>query len=67
MVNTAFDNYLDQISNLRETLETPILMDKTTLQQTLPISLNISNLDMELLTLPTERLYSTVQMQERKF
>ena len=52
IVNTAFVNYQDQIGNLTETLETPILMDKTTFQQTLPISWNVSNFDMELLTVP---------------
>ena len=37
MVNTAFVNYLDQIDNLTELLEFPILTDKTTFEQTLPI------------------------------
>ena len=45
-------NYLDQIGNLRETTEVPILFDKPTFQQTLPISLNISKFDTELLTAP---------------
>ena len=35
MVNTAFVNYLDQIVNLTKTLRAPILLDKTTFQQTL--------------------------------
>ena len=52
MVNTAFVNYLDQIDNLTETLEFPILKSKTTFEQTLPISLNISKLDSKLLTTP---------------
>ena len=30
MVNTAFINYLDQIDNLTETLNVPILKNKTT-------------------------------------
>ena len=51
MVNTAFVNYLDEIGNPTETLKTPILTDKTISQQILPISLNVSNFDMELLTL----------------
>ena len=48
-VNTAFVNYLDQFKNLTEYLELLILMNKTTLKQTLPISLNISKFDSELL------------------
>ena len=49
-VNTAFVNYLDQIDNLTESLKFPILKNKTTFEQTLPISLNISKFDSELLT-----------------
>ena len=45
MVNTTFANYLDQIGNLTETLEVLILKNKTTLKQTLPVSLNISKTD----------------------
>ena len=52
MVNTAFVNYLDQTDNLTETLHVPIMMNKTTFEQTLPISLNASKYDTELLTAP---------------
>ena len=52
MVNTSFINYLDQIDNLTETLEVPILMDKTTFKQTLPISLNASKFYSDLLSAP---------------
>ena len=51
-VHTAFVNYLDQTDNLTESLEFPILKNKTTFKQTLPISLNISKFDSELLTAP---------------
>ena len=51
-VNTAFVNYLDQTDNLTETLEAPILMDKTTFKQTLHISLKASKFDSELLMTP---------------
>ena len=47
MVNTTFVNYLDQTDNLTETLKFPILKNKTTFEQTLPISLNISKFDSE--------------------
>ena len=50
MVNSAFVNFLDQIDNLTEAMEFPILTNKTTFEQTLPISLNVSKLDTELLT-----------------
>ena len=49
-VNTAFVNYLDKFPNLAESLEFLILMNKTTFEQTLPISLNISKFDPTLLT-----------------
>ena len=50
MVNTAFVNYLDQFDNLTETLENPILKNKTNFEQTLPMSLNMSKFDSDLLT-----------------
>ena len=52
MVNTAFVNYQDQFTNLTESLEIPIIMNKTTFKQTLPISLIISKFDSDLLTVP---------------
>ena len=50
MVNTAFVNYLDKFPNLTEFLEFPIIRNKTTFEQTLTISLNISKFDPTLLT-----------------
>ena len=52
MFNTAFVNYLDQFTNLTECLELPILKNKTTFEQTLPISLKMSKFNSELLTAP---------------
>ena len=49
-VNTAFINCLDQFPNLTEFLEFQIIMNKTTFEQALPISLNISKFDFTLLT-----------------
>ena len=40
-VNTAFVNYLDKFPNLTESLEFPIIRNKTTFEQILPISLNV--------------------------
>ena len=52
-VNTAFVNYLDKFPNLTESLEFPVIKNKTTLEQTLPISLYISKFDQMLLTAST--------------
>ena len=49
-VNTAFVNYLDKFPNLTESLELPIIRNKTMFEQILPISLNISKFDPTLLT-----------------
>ena len=49
-VNTAFINYLHKLPNLTESPEFPIIRNKTTFEQTLPISLNISKFDPTLLT-----------------
>ena len=49
-VTTAFINYLNQFPNLIESLEFLIIKNKTTFEQTLPISLNISKFDSTLLT-----------------
>ena len=48
--NTAFVSYLDKFPNLTESLEFPIIRNKTPFEQTLPISLNISKFDPTLLT-----------------
>ena len=49
-VNTAFVKYLDKFPNFAESLEFPIIRNKTIFEQTLPISLNISTFDPTLLT-----------------
>ena len=52
-VNTAFVNYLDMFPNLTESLEFPVIKNRTTYEQTLPISLNISRFGKMLLTAST--------------
>ena len=52
-VNTAFVNYLDKFPNLTESLDFSIIKNKTTFEQTLPVSLNISKFDQTLLTAST--------------
>ena len=49
-VNTALINYLDKFPNLTESLGFIIIKNKTTFDQTLSISLNISKFDPTLLT-----------------
>ena len=56
-MNTAVVNYLDQFTNLMESLKTPIIRNQTAFQQTLPISLNISKFDRDLLTAPRYFIY----------
>ena len=43
-VNTAFVNYLHEFPNFTESLEFPVIKERAMFEQTLPISLNISNL-----------------------
>ena len=53
MINTAFANYLDMFPNFTESLEFPIIKNRTTYKQILPINLNISGFDKTLLYAPT--------------
>ena len=52
MVNKAFVNYLDQFENLTDSLDSPILLNKTTFEQTLAMTLNESRFDSDLLREP---------------
>ena len=52
-VNTTFVNYLDMFPNLTESLQFPLIKNRTTYKQTLPINLNISGFDKTLLNAPT--------------
>ena len=51
-VNAAFVNYLDQFTNMTESLSIPMIRHKNTFEQTLPISLNVSKFNTDLLTAP---------------
>ena len=57
MVNNAFGNYLDKFPNLTESLKFPIIRNKTTFEQTLPISLNASKFDPSLCFNQSKRIY----------
>ena len=53
-INTAFANYIDMCPNLTESLEFPIIKNRTTFKQILPVFLNISKFDKTLLTASTD-------------
>ena len=65
MVNAAFTNYLDQLTNLTESLRYPIIRKKTPFKQTLPIALNVSKFDSDLLTAP-RNLKDFIQQYKHK-
>ena len=64
-MNTAFVNYLDSLNNLTDSLTFPLLMNRTTFEQTLPISLHASNFYSELLT-AAKTLKDVVQQYNHK-
>ena len=49
-MNAAFVNYLNQFTNMTESLRYPIIRNKTAFKQTLPTALNVSKFDSDLLT-----------------
>ena len=51
-VNTAFVNYLDSLDNLTNSLKFPILLNRSTYKETLPISLKLFDFNSELLKAP---------------
>ena len=53
-INTAFANYLDMFPNLTESLELQTIKNRTTFEQILPVSLNISKFDRMLLTVSSD-------------
>ena len=48
-IKTAFANYLEMFPNLTDSLQTPLIKNRTMYKQILPISLNVSKLDRSLL------------------
>ena len=48
-INTAFTNYLEMFPNFTDSLQTPLIRNRTTFEQTLPITLNVSQFDKSLL------------------
>ena len=52
-INTAFANYLDIFPNFTESLQFPLIRNRTTYKQTLPINWKITGFDKTLLHAPT--------------
>ena len=52
MVNAAFVNYLDSLDNLTDSLKFPILLNRPTYEQTLPISLKSFDFESDFLKTP---------------
>ena len=52
-LNTAFENYLEMFSKLTDSLQIPLIKNRTTYEQILPITLNVSEFDRSLLHAPT--------------
>ena len=65
-VNTAFVNYLDSLHNLTDSLKGPILLNTTSYEQTLPISLQLPTFDSKLLTAPKMLEDFVHQIQQKK-
>ena len=65
-VNTAFVNYLDSLDNSTDSLKTLILLNRTTYELTLPISLPPPKFDSKLLTTPRTQKDFVHQIQQKK-
>ena len=65
-VNTAFVNYLDSLDNLTDSLKFPILLNRTTYEQTLHISLKSFDFNSELLKAPKMLKDFALQFQHKK-
>ena len=52
MIDTALANYLDMFPNFTESLQFPLIKNRTTYKQILPTNLNMSGFDKTLLKAP---------------
>ena len=53
-INTALTNYLEMFPNITDSLQIPLIKNRTTYKQALPITLNISKFDKSLLYTPMD-------------
>ena len=58
-INMAFANYLDMVPNLTESLQVPLIKNKTTYEQILPVNLSVSSFDKTLLHASTNLRFLT--------
>ena len=63
MTNTTFANYVDMFPNLTESLQFPLVKNKTTYKQTLPTNLNITGFDKTLLNAPINPYHTEGYLQ----
>ena len=66
MIKTAFANYLDMFPNFTESLQVPLIKNRTTCKQILPINLNISGFDKTLLHVSTNLKHFINSYTKRK-
>ena len=66
MVNTPFIKYFDSLDNLTDSLKFPIFLNRTTYEQTSPISLKSFNFNSELLKAPKTLKDLVYQFQHKK-
>ena len=65
-INTACTNYLEMFPNFTDSLQTPLIRNRTTFEQTLPITLNVSQIDKSLLHVSTDLKEFVNQYTKRK-
>ena len=53
-INTAFTNYLEMLSNFTDSLQTPLIRNRTMFEKTLSITLNASQFDKSILHASTD-------------
>ena len=53
-INTAFANYLEMFPNLTDSLQFPLIKNRTTYEQILPVNLSVSGFDKTLLHVSTD-------------
>ena len=66
MVNIAFVNYLASLNHLTDSLKSPIILNRTTYEHTIPISLPSPEFNSKLLTAPMMLKDFVHQIQQKK-
>ena len=67
MINTPFANYLDMFPKFTESLQIPLIKNRTTCKQILPINLNTSGFAKSLLHAPTTLKDLIIMVRKKKF